>query len=40
MILSNREKSGILFDSLSLYAITINDVFNDYLNERQTRNKL
>lgn len=35
MILSNRKKSGILFDSLSLYAITINDVFNDYSNERQ-----
>ena len=35
MILSNREKSGILFDSLSLYAITTNDVFNDYSNERQ-----
>ena len=35
IILSNREKSGILFDSLSLYAITTNDVFNDYSNERQ-----
>lgn len=35
IILSNRKKSGILFDSLSLYAITINDVFNDYSNERQ-----
>ena len=35
MILRNREKSGILFDSLSLYAITTNDVFNDYSNERQ-----
>lgn len=35
MILSNRKKSGILFDSLSLYAITINDFFNDYSNERQ-----
>ena len=35
MILRNREKSGILFDSLSLYAITTNDAFNDYSNERQ-----
>ena len=35
MILNNREKNGIFFDSLSLYAITINDVFNEYSNERQ-----
>ena len=35
MILNNREKNGIFFDSLSLYAITINDVFHDYSNERQ-----
>ena len=34
-ILSNREKYGILFNSLSLYAITIKDVFYDYLKERQ-----
>ena len=34
-ILSNREKYGILFNSLSLYAITIKDVFCDYLKERQ-----
>ena len=35
VILSNREKRGIFFDSLSLYAITIKDVFYDYLNERR-----
>lgn len=35
VILSNREKYGIFFNSLSLYAITMKDVFYDYLKERQ-----